>query len=155
MPSQERRRSFFAGLVDQVRAETVAAFSGDHAAGHCLKVQTEGYDLPPPPRYFFDASPLFRRMDMLQIDRNEFAKEDPLLFRELQGICALCHGKEGCWRELGRELGDEFDDAQWQNWSTYCPNSALLLQIAAVHSGASADAVSVDAAGEGLVTSAP
>jgi len=67
-------------------------------------------------------------MDMLQIDRNELAKDDPLLFRELQGLCALCRNKEECVRELAHE----FDDARWDRWREYCPNSSTLTTIGAV-----------------------
>jgi hypothetical protein len=81
-----------------------------------------------PPDYFFEASLLFRCMDMLQIDRNELAKDDPLLFREFQGLCALCPSKKECVRDLAHE----FDDARWEKWRAYCPNSAKLLMLGAV-----------------------
>jgi hypothetical protein len=81
-----------------------------------------------PARYFFDGSLLFRCMDMLQIDRDELAKDDPLLFRELQGLCALCPSKEECVRELAQG----FDDARWDKWRAYCPNSSTLTTIGAV-----------------------
>ena len=41
-------------------------------------------EAPDLPRYSYDASLLFRRMAALQIDRDELASDDPLLFRELQ-----------------------------------------------------------------------
>ena len=37
-----------------------------------------------------DASLLFCCMDVLQIDHSKLAREEPLLYRELQGICSLC-----------------------------------------------------------------
>lgn len=80
------------------------------------------------PRYLFDASLLFRCMDRLQIDRGVLAKDDPLLFRELQGVCALCHSKEECVRDLAQR----FDDARWDRWWVYCPNSARLTMIGAM-----------------------
>jgi hypothetical protein len=73
-------------------------------------------------------------MDMLQIDRPELAKEDPLLFHELQGRCALCRDREECMRELAHE----FDDTSWDKWREYCPNSSTLLAIGAVQNCARA-----------------
>ena len=70
----------------------------------------------------YDASLLFRRMAMLHIGRNELAMDDPLLFRELQGICTLCRNKERC----ARNLAHEFADPCWFDWRDYCPNAAML-----------------------------
>jgi hypothetical protein len=39
-------------------------------------------DTPPLPRCFFDASLLFRCMDMLDVNRSDLEQGDPLLFRE-------------------------------------------------------------------------
>jgi hypothetical protein len=78
--------------------------------------------------YSFDTSLLFRCMDMLQIDRKELAKDDPLLFREFQGLCALCPSKKECVSDLAHE----FDDARWEKWREYCPNSAKLIMLGAV-----------------------
>ena len=91
-------------------------------------------ETPEPARYLFDGSLLCRCMDLLQIDRNELAKDDPLLFRELQGWCALCANKEECVRELAQE----FDDARWDRWRAYCPNSSTLTTIGAVQNCARA-----------------
>jgi hypothetical protein len=71
---------------------------------------------------------LFRCMDMLQIDRAELANEDPLLFHELQGRCALCRDRAECMRALAHG----FDDARWERWREYCPNSSTLMTIGAV-----------------------
>ena len=43
-----------------------------------------------------DAGLLFSWMDMLQVDRSDLAMDDPLLFYELQGVCAVCLSKEEC-----------------------------------------------------------
>lgn len=51
--------------------------------------QTYGVETTAFARYFFDASLLFRCMDMLPVDRSDLARDDPLLFRELQGVCTL------------------------------------------------------------------
>jgi hypothetical protein len=37
------------------------------------------------PRYCYDASLLFRRMTLLQIDRDELARDEPLLLRPYLG----------------------------------------------------------------------
>jgi len=84
--------------------------------------------------YSFDADLLFRCIDMLQIDRNELAKNDPLLFREFQGLCALCPSKKECVRDLKHE----FDDARWEKWRAYCPNSAKLIMLGAIQNCARA-----------------
>ena len=81
---------------------------------------SDGFETPP--RYFFDASLLFRCMDSLQIDRRDLARDDPLLFHELQAMCALCLSKEEC----AQDLTHEFDNARWNKWRAYCPNSAVL-----------------------------
>ena len=69
------------------------------------------------------ASLLFRWMDMLQVDRSHLAMDDPLLFYELQGVCAVCLSKEKC----AQDLANEFDHVLWNKWWSYCPNSAVLL----------------------------
>jgi hypothetical protein len=91
-----------------------------------------GPDTPPLPRYFFDASLLFRCMDMLDVDRSDLERDDPLLFRELQGVCALCRSKQECWQDLAHD----FDDGGWNKWWLYCPNSAMLVQIGTVYEAA-------------------
>jgi hypothetical protein len=60
-----------------------------------------------PPRHFYDASLMFRRMALNQIDQAELMEKDPLLFCELQGICTLCRSKEQCVVDLANETGDE------------------------------------------------
>ena len=76
----------------------------------------------PRPDQSVDTDLLFRRMDALQVDRRELEKEDLLLFDELQSVCASCRSKEKCTRDLEHEL----DDARWDKWWVYCPNSAKL-----------------------------
>src|SRR5579863_8413140 len=56
------------------------------------------------PRHFYDASLLFRCMDMFQVDQRELATDDPLLFRELQGRCSLCPHKDDCARDLEQKF---------------------------------------------------
>jgi hypothetical protein len=76
-----------------------------------------GFAIPP-----YDVSLLFRRITMLRIDRDELARDDPLLFCELQGRCTLCQSRGHC----ARDLAHEFDDPAWQDWRDYCPNSTTL-----------------------------
>jgi hypothetical protein len=87
-----------------------------------------GFEATELPRYFYDASLLRRCMDMLQVDQSDLARDDPLLFRELQGMCALCRNKEEC----AQDLAHQFDDVRWDRWWVYCPNSAILTIIGAV-----------------------
>src|SRR5262245_48697362 len=84
--------------------------------------------IPELPRHAYDASLLFRRMAALQIDRDDLASDDPLLFRELQGLCALCCDKERCVLEFAQE----YDGTGNQSWREYCPNDATLNALAAV-----------------------
>jgi hypothetical protein len=71
-----------------------------------------------PPHYFYDASLMFRRMALNQIDQAELAEKDPLLLRELQGICTLCRSKEQCVLDLAKEA-----DGDSKEWRDYCPNA--------------------------------
>jgi hypothetical protein len=72
----------------------------------------------PGPHPEYDASLLFWRMDTLHVDREHFAIDDPLLFRELQGRCTLCLSKKQCIRDLASDLrGTSMD---------YCPNAGTL-----------------------------
>ena len=76
----------------------------------------------PRPDQSVDTNLLFRWMDALQVDRRELEKDDLLLFDELQSVCASCRSKEECTRDLVHEL----NDARWDKWLAYCPNSAKL-----------------------------
>ena len=54
-------------------------------------------------------------MDVLQIDHNKLARDEPLLYRELQGVCALCPNKRDC----AFDLTDGFDSMRWDEWWLY------------------------------------
>lgn len=75
----------------------------------------------------YDASLLHRCMDMLQIDRAKLVRDEPLLYRELQGICSLCPNKQDC----SLDLAGGFDAVRWDEWWLYCPNSAMLTTVGA------------------------
>ena len=87
-----------------------------------------GAEMPNLAHYCCDASLLFRRMAILQVDRDKLASDDPLLFRELQGLCTLCRSKERCVLDLTRECGQ----AGRQDWREYCPNATTLNSLGAV-----------------------
>jgi hypothetical protein len=91
-------------------------------------------ETPAPGYNILNGGLLFSCMDMLAIDRNELAQDDPLLFRELQGRCAACRSRATC----ARQLAHEFDDAGWDAWRVYCPNSSTLTAIGAVQNCARA-----------------
>ena len=55
----------------------------------------------------------FGAWSALQIDRDELASNDPLLFRELRGLCTLCRSKERCVLDLAQE-GDEPGNQGWR-----------------------------------------
>jgi hypothetical protein len=78
-----------------------------------------------PPHYVYDASLMFRRMALNQIDQAEIAVKDPLLFFELQGVCTLCPSKERCVLDLAKEEdGDGCD-----GWHEYCPNATAFVAL--------------------------
>jgi len=93
-----------------------------------------GLEMSEVPRYLFDASLLFRSLKLLQIDQRALAADDPLLFRELQGVCSLCQSKEACARDFAHQ-GDEYPSDRW--WA-YCPNSGALATIGAMQNCAHA-----------------
>jgi hypothetical protein len=93
--------------------------------GNCGPSDADILDMP---RYCYDASLLFRRMTLLQIDRDELARDEPLLLRELQGLCTLCGSKGECVRDLAREC----KTGEPQDWQEYCPNAATLNAFAAL-----------------------
>ena len=79
-----------------------------------------------------DAGLLFCCMNMLQIDRVKLMRDEPLLYREMQGVCTLCPNRQECSLDLA---AGEFDARNWQNtWEEwlYCPNSAMLKTIGAL-----------------------
>ena len=80
------------------------------------------------PRHSYDASLLFQRMTLLQIDRDALARDEPLLLRELQGFCTLCASKTDCLRDLERES----TTGEPQEWREYCPNFATLNALGAL-----------------------
>jgi hypothetical protein len=75
-----------------------------------------------------DAGLLFCCMDVLQIDHSTLAQDEPLLYRELQGVCTLCPNKRDC----AFDLTGGFDGTRWDEWWLYCPNSAMLTTIGAL-----------------------
>ena len=104
LPRQRRRLSLFepilAWCTDRVRA--IALFAhGRLSPAQATDVVGDAHSSgEAPARYSYDASLLFRRMAALQVDRDELASNDPLLFRELQARCTLCRSKERCVLDL-------------------------------------------------------
>ena len=80
------------------------------------------------PRKAHDAELLFCCMDVLQIDHGKLMRDEPLLYRELQGVCTLCLNKQEC----SLDLAGGFDAIRWDEWWLYCPNSAMLTTIGAL-----------------------
>ena len=76
----------------------------------------------------------FGAWSALQIDRDELASNDPLLFRELQGLCTLCCSKERCVLDLAQER----DEPGNQGWREYCLNATTLNALGAVQNCARA-----------------
>ena len=69
----------------------------------------------------YDASLLFRRMNLHQIDRTYLAENDPLLFRQMQSLCTLCQSKERCVGEL--------DGTMSEGRPAYCPNARTIIVL--------------------------
>lgn len=133
-PQQKRYLSLFApilawcydritGIIAPLERERVGP---REVSGAVEDPATSGGDMPA--RYCYDTSLLFRRMALLQIDRDELASDDPLLFRELQGLCTLCGSKGQCMRHFAQEC----DEAARQEWRDYCPNATTLNALGAV-----------------------
>jgi len=69
-----------------------------------------------------------RRMAALHLDVDGFARREPLTFRELHRLCALCDSHRQC----ARGLADEMADPGWQDWRDYCPNATTLSLLSAL-----------------------
>ena len=138
---QKRRLSVLASLVawcdDRFRAilgPLVRAGRSGSQTGDLVGDAPSSGEAPDPPRYSYDASLLFRRMDALHIDRDELASDDPLLFGELQALCTLCRSKARCVLDLARE-----DDGSVNHgWREYCLNATTLDALGAVRNCARA-----------------
>ena len=133
MPSTHQYRSVFASALAWLR-KRVAGPASRPDAPRAIGAAPAVRATPVSPYNIINGGLLFRCMDMLAIDRSELAQDDPLLFRELQGRCAACRSRVTCAEEQAQEL----DDAGWDAWRGYCPNSATLLAIGAVQNCARA-----------------
>jgi len=134
LPWQKRSPSLFAPFLawwnDRIRAIAhfaQARLSPSPASDVICDARWPG-EAPDLARYSYDASLLFRRMAALQVDRDELSSDDPLLFRELQGLCTLCRSKERCVLDLAQES----DKSGPAGWREYCPNAATLNALGAV-----------------------
>jgi hypothetical protein len=129
----QRKGLLFFALISAWCADRVRAMA--RFARECLGLgpacpSSELADLP---RYSYDASLLFRRMATLQVDREEIASDDPLLFHELQALCTLCRSKERCVLDLAQEPQDGNE-----GWREYCLNGTTLNALGAVQNCARA-----------------
>ena len=126
------RPSLFASILAWCsrRARAIAPLAGERLRGpRASNADDAGPlgEMPDFPRHSYDASLLFRRMAALQVDREEIARDDPLLFREFQALCTLCQSKERCVLDLAqeRQSGNE-------SWREYCLNATTLDALGAV-----------------------
>jgi hypothetical protein len=120
MFAPEKRPSVLAALVGWWRNR--------RRAKAAVLPASNGEPAPPAARLYDGSLLLFGCMDMLRIDRDALASDDPLLFRELHGRCALCRDKAECMHAQARGFGD----ADWDRWRAYCPNASTLSTIGAV-----------------------
>ena len=65
------------------------------------------------------ADELPKMLKALGIDENDLARTEPLVLRDMQRVCALCHHKRQCDRELvGGTAAEHYDG--------YCPNAPTI-----------------------------
>jgi hypothetical protein len=140
LPWQKRRPSLFARILAWCngRIKRIASFTHGRLnpaeASDVVADDGSSDKTPDLARYSYDASLLFRRLAALQIDRDELASNDPLLFRELQALCTLCRSKERCVLDLAQEC----DEPGNQGWREYCLNATTLNALGAVQNCARA-----------------
>ena len=138
LPWQKRPPSLFARILAWCngRVRGIASFAHRRLSSAEAIIADAGSsgEAPDLPRHSYDASLLFRRMAALQVDRNELASDDPLLFRELQARCTLCRSKERCVLDLAQEC----DAPGNREWREYCLNATTLNALGAVQNCARA-----------------
>jgi hypothetical protein len=140
LPWQKRRPSVFARILAWCngRIRRIASFTHGRLnpaeASDVVADDGSSGKTPDLARYSYDASLLFRRLAALEIDRDELASNDPLLFRELQAVCILCRSKERCMLDLAPERDELANPAGRE----YCPNAATLNALGAVQNCARA-----------------
>ena len=138
LPWQKRPPSLFARILAWCngRVRGIASFAHRRLRFAEAIVADAGSsgEAPDLPRHSYDVSLLFRRMAALQVDRDELASDDPLLFRELQALCTLCRSKERCVLDLAQEC----DGPGNQDWREYCLNATTLNALGAVQNCARA-----------------
>ena len=138
LPWQKRPPSLFARSLAWCngRVRGIASFAHRRLRSAEAIVADAGSsgEAPDLPRHSYDVSLLFRRMAALQVDRDELASDDPLLFRELQALCTLCRSKERCVLDLAQEC----DGPGNQDWREYCLNATTLNALGAVQNCARA-----------------
>jgi len=119
------------------------AWTGPDAAG-ALRPETgeERFQVEPAVRNP-DPTLLLRRMAALHLDPATFAREEPVKFRVLQGLCARCETPGQC----ARDLADGSTDPGWQDWRDYCRNATMLSVLSALEwcdAGSSTDTYPVN-----------
>jgi hypothetical protein len=67
---------------------------------------------------------LYRRMNEINLDRNEITQVEPQVMRDLQRVCTVCGSKWKCEHELAKNPSDPA-------WQKYCPNATTLSALAA------------------------
>jgi len=70
------------------------------------------------------ADPLYRRMDVLGLDRNSIAHGDQRALWDMQKSCSLCVAKGRCRHDFAR-------GAAASAWQSYCPNDDTLNTLVA------------------------
>ena len=76
------------------------------------------------------ADELPKMLEQLGISAERLGQAQPLLLRDMERVCALCHNKGQCDRDLA-------DGTAAENYQGYCPNASTLevldRDVAATH----------------------
>jgi hypothetical protein len=71
-----------------------------------------------------DAAALLpRRLRACGIDPETISRKSPATMRDMQRVCAFCHRRGTCARDLARGQAPE-------RWRTYCPNGPTIEDLA-------------------------
>ena len=69
------------------------------------------------------ADELPRLLDALGIDEEALVRTEPMLLRDMARVCALCHHKRQCDRDL-------FAGTSAEHYQGYCPNAPSINDLA-------------------------
>jgi hypothetical protein len=95
---------------------TGSPLSAQRPRGHLPDLMTGGVR---------QAALLHRRMRSLLADSDDFARSEPLLFRQLEIRCSRCESTTRCACDLALNSIDPRNE----DWRNYCPNAPMLKML--------------------------